>query len=116
MRMRWRRLSRWARHHPGCLLPYGHLMPYWLTRTHVGSPAVLPVGTSPLDVFVILYLSRSSNTLRPTHSPSMQYHYHSLAPRGSGEFALRHLLAPFAWPHAPLEERMAELDVPITFI
>ncbi|KAL4445756.1 hypothetical protein ABPG77_008955 [Micractinium sp. CCAP 211/92] len=45
-----------------------------------------------------------------------QYHYHSLAPRGSGEFALRHLLAPFAWPHAPLEERMAELDVPITFI
>ncbi|PRW58725.1 putative 1-acylglycerol-3-phosphate O-acyltransferase [Chlorella sorokiniana] len=44
------------------------------------------------------------------------YHYHTLGKTGSGEFALRHILEPFAWPRAPLEERMAELDVPITFI
>jgi hypothetical protein len=39
-----------------------------------------------------------------------------VAAPGSGEFALRHILAPFAWPRAPLEERMQQLEVPITFI
>lgn len=68
------------------------------SRTHVATPTRL------------WHLTHTSP------KPSVQYHYHSLAPRGSGEFALRHVLAPFAWPHAPLEERMAELDVPVTFI
>eukprot|EP00887_Chlorella_sp_A99_P004751 scaffold4.g4751.t1 len=37
--------------------------------------------------------------------------------RGSGEFALRHLLAPFAWPHAAIEDRAHLLgSIPITFI
>ena len=63
-----------------------------------------------------------TSSLCPACSPHLhpclppQYHYHTLGARGSGEFALRHLLEPFAWPRAPLEERMAELDVPITFI
>jgi pimeloyl-ACP methyl ester carboxylesterase len=32
------------------------------------------------------------------------------------QFALRHLLKPFAWAHEPLEHRMEELRVPLTFI
>lgn len=43
------------------------------------------------------------------------YFYHILAARGSGEFALRHILAPFAWPRQALEDRCANLKVPVTF-
>jgi hypothetical protein len=39
------------------------------------------------------------------------YFYHIAAARGSGEFALRHLLAPGAWAHLPLQERLQELKV-----
>ena len=42
------------------------------------------------------------------------YFYHILVARGSGEFALRHILAPFAWPRQALEERCADLQVPVT--
>ena len=45
-----------------------------------------------------------------------EYHYHTMAPPGSGEFALRHILAPFAWPRNPLEHRMQHLECPITFL
>ncbi|KAG2422478.1 hypothetical protein HXX76_016002 [Chlamydomonas incerta] len=45
-----------------------------------------------------------------------QYFYHIAAAPGSGEFALRHLLAPGAWAHSPLEERLHDLQVPVTFI
>ena len=38
------------------------------------------------------------------------------AARGSGEFALRHLLAPFAWPRLAIEDRADQLTVPVTFI
>lgn len=44
------------------------------------------------------------------------YCYQIAAAPGSGEFALRHLLSPGAWAYAPLEERLAELKVPVTFI
>jgi hypothetical protein len=39
------------------------------------------------------------------------YFYHIAAGRGSGEYALRHLLAPGAWAHSPLQERLQELKV-----
>mmetsp|Transcript_351 Transcript_351/g.2758 ORF Transcript_351/g.2758 Transcript_351/m.2758 type:complete len:373 (+) Transcript_351:286-1404(+) len=45
-----------------------------------------------------------------------EYMYHVLAQKGSGEHALRHLLAPGAWAHAPLQSRMDKLDIPLTFI
>ncbi|GAB4823981.1 hypothetical protein N2152v2_011027 [Parachlorella kessleri] len=45
-----------------------------------------------------------------------QYFYHILAARGSGEYALSHLLEPFAFPRHALEDRLHELKVPITFI
>ncbi|GIL68065.1 hypothetical protein Vafri_21379 [Volvox africanus] len=45
-----------------------------------------------------------------------EYFYSIAALPGSGEYALRHLLAPGAWAHAPLEERLHELRVPVTFI
>lgn len=44
------------------------------------------------------------------------YFYHIAAAPGSGEFALRHILAPGAWAHDPLEERLMQLKVPVTFI
>ena len=44
------------------------------------------------------------------------YAYQAIAQRGSGEHALRHLLAPFAWPQKPLEDRMSHLQVPVTFM
>lgn len=44
------------------------------------------------------------------------YMYHVLAAPGSGEFALNKILEPFAFPRAPLEDRMHELKVPITFV
>lgn len=47
-----------------------------------------------------------------------RYAYAVLAAKGSGEFALRHILAPFAFPRQPLEDRLPELksSVPLTFI
>ena len=39
------------------------------------------------------------------------YFYHIMAARGSGEHALRHLLAPFARAKHPLEGRLHELKV-----
>lgn len=44
------------------------------------------------------------------------YFYHITASKGSGEFALRHVMTPFAWGKAPLEHRLNELKVPVTFI
>ncbi|KAG2486348.1 hypothetical protein HYH03_014929 [Edaphochlamys debaryana] len=44
------------------------------------------------------------------------YFYQIAAAPGSGEYALRHLLAPGAWAYSPLEERLHELKVPVTFI
>lgn len=45
-----------------------------------------------------------------------RYMYGILAAKGSGEYALRHILEPFAFPRDPLELRMKTLSVPITFI
>jgi pimeloyl-ACP methyl ester carboxylesterase len=44
------------------------------------------------------------------------YVYHVIAQPGSGEFALKHLLAPLAWAKVPLEDRLLDLKVPVTFI
>ncbi|XP_075265454.1 uncharacterized protein LOC142357819 [Convolutriloba macropyga] len=44
------------------------------------------------------------------------YQYHILAQNGSGEHALRHILQPFAWAKSPLEHRIQDLKVPVTFI
>ncbi|GMH32785.1 hypothetical protein BSKO_00619 [Bryopsis sp. KO-2023] len=53
----------------------------------------------------------------PEEASSMEdYFYHITASRGSGEFGLRHIMAPFAWGKAPLEDRLAELKVPVMFI
>ncbi|KAK9821605.1 hypothetical protein WJX81_005670 [Elliptochloris bilobata] len=45
-----------------------------------------------------------------------EYFYHIMAARGSGEHALRHLLAPFARARHPLEGRLQELRVPVSFV
>ncbi|CAD7701645.1 unnamed protein product, partial [Ostreobium quekettii] len=45
-----------------------------------------------------------------------EYFYQITAAKGSGEYALRHIMAPFAWAQHPLEDRLADLRVPVTFI
>ena len=40
-----------------------------------------------------------------------EYFYHIMAQRGSGEYALRWLLAPYAWAHNPLDKQLHELKV-----
>ena len=42
-----------------------------------------------------------------------EYFYHIMAARGSGEHALRHLLAPFARAKHPLEGRLHDLKVTV---
>ncbi len=42
-----------------------------------------------------------------------EYFYHIMAARGSGEHALRHLLAPFARAKHPLEGRLQHIQVGI---
>ena len=43
-----------------------------------------------------------------------EYFYHIMAARGSGEHALRHLLAPFARAKHPLEGRLHQVKVRCT--
>ena len=43
------------------------------------------------------------------NNPQQDYFYHIASAPGSGEHALRHLLAPGAWAHSPLEARLKEL-------
>jgi len=45
-----------------------------------------------------------------------KYMYGILAAKGSGEYALKHILEPFAFPRQPLEHRMDSITFPITFI
>lgn len=43
------------------------------------------------------------------------YMYHITASPGSGEYALRHLLEPFAWAKEPIGPRVSQLKVPTSF-
>lgn len=46
-----------------------------------------------------------------------RYLYNILASDGSGEFALKHILEPFAWPREALEGRLQALGTtPVSFI
>jgi len=44
------------------------------------------------------------------------YFYHISAAMPSGEHALRHIFHPIAWGKKPLEGRMEDLKVPVSFI
>ncbi|KAF5842719.1 Alpha/Beta hydrolase protein [Dunaliella salina] len=64
------------------------------------------------------YVSRRFAGDIPPHEVEWfkRYFYHQLAAQGSGEYALRHLLSPGAWAHEPLQKRLRDLKVPVTFI
>ena len=50
-------------------------------------------------------------------SVSLQsYFYHISAARPSGEHALRHIFHPIAWGKDPLDKRLSDLKVPVSFI
>ncbi|KAI9008195.1 Alpha/Beta hydrolase protein [Gaertneriomyces semiglobifer] len=61
-------------------------------------------------------------TRRFAHLPTLDstdlhsYIYHISAQRGSGEYALSHLLLPGAWARIPLPSRLRKLTVPTSFV
>ncbi|KAL2916912.1 hypothetical protein HK105_203691 [Polyrhizophydium stewartii] len=66
---------------------------------------------------VKLYTSRRFAHMDQSEVASIDnYIYHISAQRGSGEFALAHLLAPGAWAYSPLHDRLKQLRMPVTFI
>ncbi|KAG1679091.1 hypothetical protein FOA52_000446 [Chlamydomonas sp. UWO 241] len=80
-----------------------------------------PFGPGLIEGYVTKRLVRPSSPTGGAMSPEEasvfhKYMYQITAAPGSGEFALRHLLAPGAWAHAPLEKRLHELKVPVTFV
>eukprot|EP00882_Tetradesmus_deserticola_P007407 GHRQ01007804.1.p1 GENE.GHRQ01007804.1~~GHRQ01007804.1.p1 ORF type:complete len:467 (+),score=186.71 GHRQ01007804.1:110-1510(+) len=79
--------------------------------------ALGPWGPGLVGKYVTGRFSMHGMPLEPAESSTFRdYFYHIAAARGSGEYALRHILAPGAWAHAPLQERLAELKVPVTII
>ncbi|KAF6266374.1 Alpha/Beta hydrolase protein [Scenedesmus sp. NREL 46B-D3] len=79
--------------------------------------ALGPWGPGLVGKYVTGRFSMHGVPLEPDESSSFRdYFYHIAAARGSGEYALRHILAPGAWAHAPLQERLADLKVPVTVI
>ncbi|GFR44731.1 hypothetical protein Agub_g6057, partial [Astrephomene gubernaculifera] len=76
-----------------------------------------PWGQSIVFKYVANRFSHHGEGLSPREVEVFREYFYSIAALpGSGEYALRHLLAPGAWAHAPLEERLHELRVPVTFI
>lgn len=76
-----------------------------------------PWGPGLIDKYVNGRFSVHGQALTQAEKECFRsYFYHIAAGRGSGEYALRHLLAPGAWAHSPLQERLQELKVPVTFI
>eukprot|EP00197_Chlamydomonas_leiostraca_P014436 CAMPEP_0202859838 /NCGR_PEP_ID=MMETSP1391-20130828/1792_1 /ASSEMBLY_ACC=CAM_ASM_000867 /TAXON_ID=1034604 /ORGANISM="Chlamydomonas leiostraca, Strain SAG 11-49" /LENGTH=440 /DNA_ID=CAMNT_0049538931 /DNA_START=127 /DNA_END=1446 /DNA_ORIENTATION=+ len=79
--------------------------------------ALGPWGPNLCEKYVVGRFSHHGNGLAQSEADVFKtYFYHSIAGRGSGEHALRHLLAPGAWAHEPLSQRLRELKVPVTFI
>eukprot|EP01026_Neomeris_dumetosa_P068127 TRINITY_DN6662_c0_g1_i13.p4 TRINITY_DN6662_c0_g1~~TRINITY_DN6662_c0_g1_i13.p4 ORF type:complete len:131 (-),score=20.00 TRINITY_DN6662_c0_g1_i13:262-654(-) len=44
------------------------------------------------------------------------YIYYTIGQKGCAEFALRHLLGPFAWAREPLEAKLLKIKVPFGFV
>ena len=75
-----------------------------------------PYGKSMVDGYTRRRFKQGQALSEAEERAFGDYMYHVLAARGSGEFALRHLLEPFAFPRDALEGRRQELRVPVTFI
>eukprot|EP00878_Enallax_costatus_P023828 GHUV01025380.1.p1 GENE.GHUV01025380.1~~GHUV01025380.1.p1 ORF type:complete len:414 (+),score=72.62 GHUV01025380.1:55-1296(+) len=91
----------------------------WMSGVTPGSVirALGPWGPGLVEKYVTGRFSMHGQPLDAVEQNVFKdYFYHIAAARGSGEYALRHILAPGAWAHAPLAERLHELKVPVTFI
>lgn len=77
-----------------------------------------PWGPGLVDRYVGGRFSYHGQPLKEEEVPLFsRYFYHIAAAPGSGEYALRHLLAPGAWAHSPMHRRLLELQgVPVTFV
>ncbi|KAK9861138.1 hypothetical protein WJX84_000164 [Apatococcus fuscideae] len=81
------------------------------------TPGTIIRGLGPWGPRLISgYTRRRFHEGQPMTEPELaafeEYFYHITADRGSGEFALRHLLGPLAWARNALEARLHELKVP----
>lgn len=90
----------------------------WMSNT---TPGAVIRFSGPLGPGLVeRYVRRRFTTGHHLNEQEIQafhtYMYGILAAKGSGEFALRHILEPFAFPKQPLEKRMDSLNVPVTFI
>jgi abhydrolase domain-containing protein 5 len=76
-----------------------------------------PLGKKIVEGYTRNRFKRQGHHLNEEEVSAFEkYMYHVVAAPGSGEFALNKILEPFAYPRAPLENRMHELKVPVTFI
>ena len=85
------------------------------------TPGGMIRGLGPLGQrFVLGYTQRrfiTGNHLSAEEVDALsKYMYGIVASKGSGEYALRHILEPFAFARDPLEARMSGLEVPVSFI
>ncbi|PVG03530.1 alpha/beta-hydrolase [Serendipita vermifera] len=80
---------------------------------------VLRLGGPWAPLLVAKYTTRRFADLDPEHVRDLhQYLLQISLARGSGEYALSHILAPMAYARMPLEYRVANLskDIPVTFV
>jgi len=75
-----------------------------------------PLGPRLVEGYVRRRFKQGHHLSETEVDAFQRYMYSVVAARGSGEFALRHILEPFAFPRDPLEDRLHELRVPVTFI
>ncbi|CAG9464433.1 unnamed protein product [Pedinophyceae sp. YPF-701] len=76
-----------------------------------------PLGRRMVEGYVSRRFSQYGTGLTPEDVEVFKHYvYHILAAPGSGEHALRHLLAPFAWARSPIGPELAKLRMPVTFI
>uniref|UniRef100_A0A7S1SUR5 AB hydrolase-1 domain-containing protein n=1 Tax=Tetraselmis chuii TaxID=63592 RepID=A0A7S1SUR5_9CHLO len=76
-----------------------------------------PFGMGLVNRYISGRFRRTGEGLTDDEVSSFRdYQYHILAQNGSGEHALRHILQPFAWARQPLEHRISDLKVPVTFV
>lgn len=78
--------------------------------------AMGPWGESLVGTYVRRRFQEGMGTTEEESSCLQSYFYHISATSPSGEHALRHIFEPFAWGKDPLERRLGDLKVPISFI
>lgn len=78
--------------------------------------AIGPYGPKLINNYVELRFGYNFELTQEESSALQSYFYHITVAESSGEHALRYIFHPFAWGKDPLEDRISDLKVPVTFI